>query len=50
MIDFNEYFALINELYYFGDAGIYFLGEGGDAEPRKEFIQKRIKAHGGFRQ
>ena len=50
MIDFNEYFALINELYYFGDAGIYFLGEGGDAKPRKDFIQKRIKAHGGFRQ
>lgn len=50
MIDFNEYLALFNELDYFGDTEGYFLGEEGDAKPRKEFIQKRIKAHGGFRQ
>lgn len=50
MIDFNEYLALFNELEYFGDTGKYFLGEIWDAKPRKEFIQKRIKAHGGFRQ
>ena len=50
MIDFNEYVALFNELGHFGNTGKYFLGEEGDAKPRKEFIQKRIKAHGGFRQ
>ena len=50
IISTNEYIALINELDNFGDTGEYFLGHKGDAKPRKEFIQNRIKAYGGFRQ
>lgn len=48
MIDMNEYIALLNEIKHFGDAGEFFLGHKGDAQPRKEFIQNRIKAHRGF--
>ena len=50
LININELESLLNEIAHFGDTEEYFLGEKGDAKPRKEFIQKRIKAHGGFRQ
>ena len=57
LININEWQSLVDEINhfgdsdeYFGDSDGYFLGERGDAKPRKEFIQKRIKAHGGFRQ
>ena len=50
LIDINEWQFLYDEIEHFGDTEEYFLGEKGDAKPRKEFIQKRIKAHGGFRQ
>jgi hypothetical protein len=46
----NEWQSLIKEIEHFGSTNEFFLGEKGDAKPRKEFIQKRIKAHGGFRQ
>ena len=50
LININEWEALKDEIAPFGDTEEYFLGKTGDAKPRKEFIQKRIKAHGGFRQ
>ena len=50
LININEWQFLFDEIEHFGDTKEYFLGEKGDAKPRKEFIQKRIKAHGGFRQ
>lgn len=50
LINPNEWQSLIREIEHFGDTNDYFLGEIGDAKPRKEFIQNRIKAHGGFRQ
>ena len=50
LIDINEWISLVDEIAHFGDTEEYFLGEKGDAKPRKKFIQKRIKAHGGFRQ
>ena len=50
IIDINECDYLLDELKHFGDTSDYFLGKKGDAKPRKEFIQNRIKAHGGFRQ
>ena len=50
LININEWESLVDEIAHFGDTEDYFLGERGDAKPRKEFIQKRIKAHGGFRQ
>ena len=50
LINMNEWISLVDEIAHFGDTEDYFLGEKGDAKPRKEFIQKRIKAHGGFRQ
>ena len=49
LIDINEWQSLMDEIEHFGNTEEYFLGEKGDAKPRKEFIQKRIKAHGGFR-
>ena len=49
LININEWQSLMDEIDHFGDTEEYFLGEEGDAKPRKEFIQKRIKAHGGFR-
>ena len=49
LIDINEWQSLMDGIAHFGDTEEYFLGEKGDAKPRKEFIQKRIKAHGGFR-
>ena len=49
LIDIIEWISLEGEIAHFGDTEEYFLGEKGDAKPRKEFIQKRIKAHGGFR-
>ena len=45
----NEWQFLIREIEHFGSTNEFFLGKKGDAKPRKEFIQKRIKAHGGFR-
>jgi hypothetical protein len=50
LINMNEWISLVDEIAHFGDTEDYFLGERGDVKPRKEFIQKRIKAHGGFRQ
>ena len=50
LININEWESLVDEIAHFGDTEDYFLGEKGDAKPRKEFIQKRIKTHGGFRQ
>lgn len=50
LINISEWQSPLDEIDNFGDSDDYFLGEKGDANPRKEFIQKRIKAHGGFRQ
>lgn len=44
----NEWQFLIKEIEHFGSTNEFFLGKKGDAKPRKEFIQNRIKAHGGF--
>jgi len=44
-IDANEFCKLYFELKNHGDTSIYFLGKRGDAEPRKEFIEKMIKKH-----
>ena len=50
LININEWQSLVDEIAHFGGTEEYFLGKKGDTKPRKEFIQKRIKAHGGFRQ
>jgi hypothetical protein len=50
LININEWESLVDEIEHIGNTEDYFLGEKGDAKPRKEFTQKRIKAHGGFRQ
>lgn len=50
LINLNEWQFLYDEIEHFGNTNVYFIGDYGDANPRKEFIQKRIKAHGGFRQ
>ena len=50
LINLNECQFLFDEIEHFGNTNVYFIGDYGDANTRKEFIQKRIKAHGGFRQ
>ena len=41
----NEWQFLIKEIEHFGSTNEFFLGKKGDAKPRKEFIQKRIKQY-----
>ena len=41
----NEWQSLLDEIEHFGSTNGFFLGEKGDAKPRKEFIQKRVKQY-----
>ena len=45
IINKYELDKLNHEISYYGSSNTYFLGKRGDAEPRKEFIEKMIKKH-----